>query len=283
MLLTDKNIPSSVLEIQRWFASMISQPLENGQSMSKIAYSGRPIEEEAADFILPSSRMKPHLRMEIYTQQYWWRLLSCLHENFPLLTRLFGYDDFNHTIAIPFLTKHPSTHWSLEKLGERLPDWILKNYQANDQTLIFFSAQIDLAYQELFVAKTPKPLHFSSDLLTQKVELQPHVKLFKLPFNLFAFRQKLLKEEVDFWADTPFPELLLDKEHFFLLYRTCQNKVIYKEIDECHYLFLHLLSTGSTMEEVCTRLENTSNQLYEQAKTSLAQWAELWGKEHFLC
>jgi hypothetical protein len=283
MSLPDKNIPSSLLEIQRWFGSIINKPLEKGSSMSPVACSGRPIEEEAADFILPSSRMKPHRRMEIYNQQYWWRLLSSLQENFPLLARLFGYEDFNHTIAIPFLTEYPSSHWSLEKLGERLPHWIGKNYPAKDRILVLYSAQIDLAYQELFVAPIPKPLHFSTGLLAKKIELQPHVKLFKLPFHLFVFRQMLLKEAVDYWTDVSFPHLPLDKEYFFLLYRTHQNSVIYREVDESHYLFLHLLSSGSSMEEVCIHLESTCGLLYTQAKTSLMQWAQLWNKENFLC
>ena len=102
--------PDTLLNIQKWFASVITQPLTCDHNIPLLAPNGKPIAIDSAQYILPSKTLAPHERVELYYRQYWWRLLDVLQENFPLVTRLFGYQSFNEKIGIPYLTAHPSTH-----------------------------------------------------------------------------------------------------------------------------------------------------------------------------
>ncbi len=101
------SIPPGLKSVQEWFGNVISSPLEDNNYIKTIAPSGYLIAEEAARYIIPTPNLRAHQRIQIYNQQYWWRLLKAMHESFPLVTRLFGYHAFNETIAIPYLYKYP--------------------------------------------------------------------------------------------------------------------------------------------------------------------------------
>lgn len=103
----DAKVPFKLKKTQLWFGSIIGRPIDEDSKMNPISPAGQPIEIEACDFIRPSPTLRPAQRIQIYNQQYWWRLLSSMHETFPLVTRLFGYHDFNKIIAIPYLVKFP--------------------------------------------------------------------------------------------------------------------------------------------------------------------------------
>jgi hypothetical protein len=105
---SEPKVPIYLLSTQKWFASIITRPITSESQMNPISPSGRLMSEEAKEFISPNHKLSSDQRIQIYNQQYWWRLFSILHQNFPVLTRLFGYTDINHSIGMPFLSKYPS-------------------------------------------------------------------------------------------------------------------------------------------------------------------------------
>lgn len=278
----ETKIPSDLFLLQKWFASIITRPIDSESQMMPISPSGRHMSEEAKEFILPNLKLSSDQRIEIYNQQYWWRLLSILHQNFPTLTRLFGYTDFNQTIGMPFLTKFPSSHWSLSKLGDNLSTWINEYYSEKDKDLIYHTAELDYAYQSLFFAPPPAKFPLSLNHYSKKLNIQPHLKLFNLPFDLFSLRSSLLKEEVDFWTEAAFPVLLKEKNYFFLLYRTQNNLIAYKEVEEGQWTLLQLISTGLSIEETCDILEKEGGVICAEAEASLQLWIHEWIKEKWL-
>ena len=59
----------------------------------------------------------PHLtaqqRIGLYNQQYWFRLFTIMQEQYPTVTRLFGFGSYNREIAEPFLLRFPPNHWAI--------------------------------------------------------------------------------------------------------------------------------------------------------------------------
>src|ERR1700722_17761763 len=98
----DTSVPSKLKNIQTWFAGVITQPIDSSSRINPKAPSGKFIKEEAPSYIRPSLKQESWERIQIYNQQYWWRLFTILHNDFPLLVRLFGYRDFNFKIAVPY-------------------------------------------------------------------------------------------------------------------------------------------------------------------------------------
>jgi hypothetical protein len=262
-----------------WFGSIVRMPIDVNSQMSLRSPTGREMEEEAKEFILPSPTLRPSQRIQIYCQQYWWRLLNTLHEIFPYLVRLFGYSEFNQKIGIPYLEKFPPHDWSLNTLGDLLPIWVEKNYQGPDKSLIFDVARIDWAYNDAFLAPQNSPLqtNLEPEKIFQKViHLQPHVHLFSLHSDLFSLREEFLKQEPDYWLHHDFPKNGRKGEVFFVLYRDVRNDVVYKEIAKTEFVLLNRIQKGSSLKDICAWVESDGHEYIEEVASNLNVWIKNW-------
>lgn len=289
--LIDIPIPVDLLAAQNWFASIITRPISDDSCMDLVSPAGCPMEHEAAIYIAPSPTMQPHQRIELYNQQYWWRLITTMHETFPLVTRLFGYHGFNQEISVPYLMKYPPKHWSLITLGKDLTKWVDENYHANDKKLIYDAASLDWAFNDSFIAQQLKPLNLSNlpssrdeeNLLIITMRLQPHIYLFEWNYDLFSFRNAFLDHDPDYWIENDFPELPKGRPYFFVLYRNSQNNIRWKEITAAEHTLLTIFEKGATIEQACTLLENQKNSsIYDEATEHLQQWFQDWTTQGWL-
>lgn len=273
-------VPEDLRTTQEWFAGMITTELdENGYSRLKTS-SGMLAAEEAARYIVPSPFLKPHERIQIYNQQFWWRLLKNMQESFPLVTRLFGHHDFNETLSTPFLLKNLPNHWCLNLLGERFPRWVAEDYYAKDKQLVLDCAELDWAFSASFVAAEypslrKKLLHDTERLLSATFYLQPHIFIFEWEYELMSFRDSFLKKDVEYWEEHEFPLLNKDKTYRFVLYRGRQNLMYWKELTKGEYALLNTFKGGATIEKACEYLENDPA-LYEEATSHLQEWLQNW-------
>lgn len=287
----DAVVPKQLKRTQQWFASIITTPIDENSQMNPISPHGRPMVEEACDYISPSPTLQPHERIQIYNQQYWWRLLTALHESFPLVTRLFGFSDFNRTIAVPYLVKYPSNHWSLSYIGNRLPQWIDENYTADDKPLVYNSALVDRAYNDSFIAPLGKAIKLDpndmSSMLETTLYLQPNLHLLALTYDLLDFRFEFLKHDPDYWLEHDFPEL----HHYpkgelahFVLYRNRQNNITFQKISANEYQVLQRFVEGTTIEAICDWLAEhpSDSSLCTEASQNLHIWFQHWTSRHWL-
>lgn len=272
----DPNVPPLLKKTQQWFGSIISRPIDEDSRMNPISPSGLPMEEEAFEHIAPSPTLRPAQRIQIYNQQYWWRLLNCLHESFPLVVRLFGYHDFNQTIAIPYLCKYPPDTWAINALGANLSKWIEEEYQAEDKILVGNSVAVDWAFNEAFICNKFEPATDVAVVSEKTVYLQPYVTLFAMDYDLFAFREIMIKQKPEHWVDNPFPELLKGEKRFFALWRNQHNDISWDEIPEGAYALLGQMNKGSTIDALCEWLENAPDKMRSEAETHLPSWFQQW-------
>lgn len=281
--------PYNLKATQEWFAGIITHKLVDNNYISSMSPNGMLIAEEASKYIVPSPYLKPHQRIQIYNQQYWWRLLNTLHDNFPLVTRLFGYQAFNEEIGIPYLIKYPPDHWSLNSLGERLARWISEEYEAQDQPFILNAAHLDWAFMASFIAAQQPALDLThliqndpNNLLTYHFYLQPHIQLFKWDYDLLTFRESFIKQSVEYWTENDFPLLAKEKAYYFVLYRSQKNNIFWKEIGLGEYTLLDIFQKGSTIESACEHLEKGDATIYEESVAHLQDWLQDWTARHWL-
>ncbi len=275
-------IPEELMYTQEWFAGVITQRLGDKDRINPISPDGGLIAEEAARYIVPNEKMRPHQRIQIYNQQYWWRLLNTMHTNFPFVTRLFGYQAFNEEISIPFLLDHPPSTWMLSYIGEQLPAWIKEKYKKSDSPLIQNAAMLDWAFTASYIAPQSPLLDLSTlqqggdpaRFLSATLYLQPHIQLFKWDYNLIAFREKFMEKDVDYWTKQSFPKLSKLKG-CFLLYRTIGNGISYKEISSAEYDLLSLFKQGTTLEDAFGQVEK-DEVLYNEVAANLQAWIQSW-------
>lgn len=276
-------LPYTLKSTQEWFASIITNRLGENDNIQTYSPHGILIAEEAAEYINPSPHLRPHQRMQIYNQQYWWRLLNTLHANFPLVTRLFGYQAFNEEIGSPYLSAYPPDHWSLNGLGSHLPQWISDFYQKPDQSLIYNATSLDWAFIASFISPQHTPLNLAhliqgnpESLMSYTFYLQPHIHLFSWEYDLLSFRANFLKQEVDYWVENRFPDLPKGKTYWFVLYRNAKNNIAWREIRHSEYLLLERFKTGTNITDACEYLEQQDTSIYEEAAAHLQEWLQEW-------
>lgn len=283
----DLNVPEVLKGTQQWFASIISRPIDDESAMNPISPRGVPMELEAPTYIAPSPTMQPAERIQIYNQQYWWRIVGALQDNFPLVTRLFGYYDFNQRIAVPFLTKYPPNHWSLSNLGDSLFQWVEEDYHEGDKELVLNSVLMDSAFTASFLAAQEPLIDFQSistqegmeSLSSRLLVLQPHVFFIKLPYDLFQFRMDFMLQSADYWVDNDFPVLEhFDELKYYVLYRNALNQNEWIDISESEYILLRQFETGTTIDKICDFLAEApqDSKLLIESSNELNVWIQRW-------
>ena len=286
----DEKVPSVLKREQLWFGSIIGRPIDEDSRMNPISPSGQSMEEEASEHILPSPTLRPAQRIQIYNQQYWWRLLNTLHESFPFTVRLFGYFDFNRIIGIPYLTKYPPRHWSLALLGDRLSKWCLEDYHTDDNKFISKAAELDWAYSESFTEQALAPLTSEllatpdgmADIFEKTVFIQPFIHLFEYDCDLFRYRLEFLQHDPEHWMHNEFPVLDSSRSFYNVLYRNKTHDICWKEISLGEYLILSRFQKGASIDRICEWLEDQEPALYESAAENLQAWFHEWAKRGWL-
>lgn len=288
-MIDDVKVPSALKRELQWFASIITRPIDADSRMNPISPSGHPMEVEAALHLAPSPTMRPAQRIQIYNQQYWWRLLNALHETFPSVTRLLGYYEFNRTVGIPYLVKFPPNHWALASVGDHLAQWVQEEYLGDNQNLIHQLASIDWAFNDSFTLKQLPPLtteQISSEeaveqLLSTPLYAQPHLHLFQIQGDLFFLRSEWIKHDVGHWQQHPMPEFDRKKNYFFALYRNHLNEISWKEIAEGEYALLSRFQQGSSINDACEWLAS-QEPLQESSASHLNTWFQEWSRRGWL-
>ncbi|MEC7840201.1 MAG: DNA-binding domain-containing protein [Chlamydiota bacterium] len=274
----DEKVPQSLKNLQDWFASIITMPIDDDSQMNAISPFGTPMTNEAAKYITPSPTLTPEKRIQLYNQQYWWRLLATLHENFPTATSLLGYHNFNDWIAVPFLKDNPPDNWSLSLLGAKLPLWVQENYRKEDRLLILETISIDWAYVYSFYASQLPTLQITEDgdVSFTKLHLQPHLQLFTLHHNLLPFREKILQKNPEYWSTHDIPPLECKNKYSFVIYRNHEYNVGWLQIDNYEYSLLSQFTKGLTIEEACHWIETRDLETKKTATHNLKDWFQKW-------
>ncbi len=280
-MLYDKTLPTKLKKTQEWFGEIIGRPIDLDSRMNPISPRGISMEVEAKEYIAPSPTLKPHQRIQIYNQQYWWRLLNALHDSFPFVTRLFGFVDFNVKIGFPYLVKYPPNTWSLNILGNRILKWAHEEYHETDRELVIRAIEVDWGYTKCFLAENQPKLQQDGEtinrLMEEKLALVDSLELYHYPYHLFDFREEFMQKEVEYWEDNPFPILKKDKgNYYFVLFRTQHNLIHWKEIDAGEYFLLTLFQKGCTIDEACDALNTQSEEIITECSQKLQTWFQEW-------
>lgn len=171
-------------QLQRTMAAALMQPLTRQDGMHA---------STQVDFITPNDRMSGFERLEIYARQYWFRLLDCLHDDYPALRVFLGGRRF-HKLCRDYLAQHPSTSWTLRNLGSALPAFIA-DFGARD------IARVEWAQTLAFDEVLKKPLHMDdllgADPSTLRLGLQPCVVLVEIDYAVDHFITAMKKNDAD--------------------------------------------------------------------------------------
>lgn len=243
-----------LLAIQRAFAEIIRKPLLKNDRMIP--------DKRSKQMMLANSKLSEHERLELYAQQYWWRIIHSFDEDFKALKKLLGIKNFNK-LRDEYLVKLPSKSFTLRNLGSRLPEFIKKSRTLNKslKQAAFECASFEWGRIESFDAAefeslTPKEV-MTPGFDKKKLFLQPHIKLFtfKYPIHELIQGEKSTSNQMNSnvgvydrnkKSTNIKPFKIKPKNSFIVLHRH-ENRVLMKPVSDKEMKVLGLFQSGCSL------------------------------------
>jgi hypothetical protein len=111
--------------VQRWFQAVVTHPagVAEGAAGDEAQRLLRLDRGELEAVVRRSRNLTAEERLSIYANAYWARLLECLGDCFPVLRTALGEEVFD-SFAFEYLQRYPSRSYTLDRLGERFPQFL---------------------------------------------------------------------------------------------------------------------------------------------------------------
>ena len=264
--------PEALRRMQAEFGRAARTPLSFATGRMHCLPDAYP--EAATDAVRPRGMQTPRERLAVYNEQYWFRLLTVLQDNFPLLARTLGFWDFNQ-LATDYLSAHPSREPFLEGLAWKLPAF-LRKVERFATPLNLQIAAVDLAALRAFHASGRAPLDprglepaEAALLASIPLEFQPWFSLVEEDWNLAANRRTMLEG-----AGTA-PEFRETKGYWAV--HRCEGVVNWGALEHPAFLLLSALLAGESLGEACESVACSLPVTEAEAfAANLAGWFSEW-------
>lgn len=145
--------------------------------------------EGARRIIRPSATLEPGERLDIYRRMYEARLIDALRADYPGLAAWLGERVFAELAGL-YIEAYPSRSYTLNRLGDRFPDFIAEVEGLRRAALVQEVARLELMETEVFDEQEPAPGEFPSfaglaeeDLARIRFQTAPALRLgsFRYP------------------------------------------------------------------------------------------------------
>ena len=282
-------------ELQRTMASALFRPLTPRWGMQKSWTDGRPTRNVAAEFIKPNDRLNSFERLEIYNRQYWFRVLDCLHDDYPGVRAILGTKKFTR-LATAYLTKYQSNSYTLRDLGDRLEQFIREEpgWTTPHELLAVDMARFEWAQTVAFDGPSKRPVTADDVLGTSPDELilnlQPYLSLLLLNYAVDDFLIAVKKREEDALrgeasnainaapraSGSRKPAMLPKKEQVFLAVHRYDNQVYSKRLEAEEYQILTAIGRGETVAAACEAAIIQSTKTDLNWTDTVKSWFDTW-------
>lgn len=289
--------PMRLEDLQREMAAAIMMPLTADEGMRAHAADGRAMEQVAASFVAPNSRLTPFERLEIYNRQYWFRVLGALAEDYPALSTVLGSQAFE-ALSIAYLTAHPSRSFTLRNLGSRLAEWLASHpeHAGRRHALAVDVARVEWAFVEAFDSAERDPLTLDQIATLDaesRLALQPHIQLLELEYPADALVISLhdrdkrqlgeagVKHESSDTAPVPLPRIR--RRRIWVAAHRLEFSVYYRRLAPGEYRTLCAIRDGVVLGEALDAGFVDSAIPPQRRAAKIRSWFGRWAELGWIC
>jgi hypothetical protein len=258
--------PIGLRQLQEQFARAMSAPIDidadSGDYELRIDLYPPPLVANMA----PRSPKSGIERLSVHNQQYWFRLLTVMQEEYPLLCKVLGLVEFNRMV-VAYLTAHPSRSPLLRHLSDPLCAWIVEDGRWN-RPQVLGCARLEHLYIVAFDARVLPEIDASTSdpsvILSSALHLQPHLGLFHERFDLVDCRQRV---HVDDQVEVRIEPI----EGWWAIFRS--GGLHAERLNRTQHRLLTLLSEGQSLIGAC---ETVQHELDSEQLVVLAENIQAW-------
>jgi hypothetical protein len=281
----------SLLALQRQVARAVMTPLAPSERMRRVAPDGRSLAAVAKKIIKPNDRLTSFERLEIYSRQYWFRVLDAFSDDFPGLRAVLGDRKFD-AVAKAYLTECPSRSFTMRDLGSRLESWLRKNprYAGNRQQLALDMVRLEWAEIEAFDAATQKPVTATAlagaDPAKLRLRLQPYIHLLDLKYPVDDLLLAIKHDAETNVASNAMNERQKRKKvsavarlkpvPVYLGIHRLENTVYFRRLEREEFAILSALQRGRTLERAIVAGFRSSRIPAAEQATQATTWFRNW-------
>lgn len=220
--------------------------------------------------------MTPVERLDIYREQFWLRHLANLAEDFPTLSWALGGRAAFEKLAIGYLTACPPKTWDLQRLGERVAEYVASERPWRDAPFLADAARIDWAYVLAFDAPDVSPIDVHVLASTPEdawplatIGFHPSLSPLSLRHPAHASRRAIMVGEA---AARPAPASTV-----VAVWRDASCCIRDAEIDPGAFKLLTELAAGRPLGEACESLTRTLEPREASALGArVTEWFQEW-------
>ena len=265
--------PVSLVEFQEKFGQSIRTPI--GFETGTFEFLKNHYHNDIVDLMIPREDLAGIDRLMVYNQQYWYRLLTIMQDDFPLLRHFLTVWDFNQ-LACAYLTAYPSENPSLSQLADRFPKFMTEehhwNNKLNKQTaeleFIYLKA-FDALEKESYVNQNSTVEELFSNLETP-FNFQPSLYLFEENWNLVKLRYQAAIDDDD--KETIKPQL---ENNYWIIFRQ-DNIIEEKVLTKTQYTLLRELQDKPLTEALDACSKNLKKPEQKELEENIQSWFHDW-------
>ena len=286
-----RNSTSGLAELQRAITGALMKPLRNDESMTPANLA------VAEKFIRPNERLTAFERLQIYNQQYWWRLLGALGEDFRGLRAVLGGRKFDR-LSTAYLEECGSTSWTLRNLGSKLVAFLEANpkFTHPRTALAVDVARVEWARVIAFDEAANKAIEpaklarMPTDRL--KLGLQPYLVLLELSHPVDELMRRLKHLELSAVSNAVSSTqkrrsgpvtVRRSRTPVFLAVHRLDNSVYFKRHDREAHALLLALRGGATLGSACETAFAESTEPPKKCAAKIREWFSRWSEFGWFC
>lgn len=220
--------------------------------------------------MVKAGALSPDERVNVYAEQYWLRLRDVLRGEFEHVRAVLGDDDFD-VLAAKYVKAHPSTHFSLNWLGQHLPSF-LRAQPVDGAPFLADLAELEWARSQAFIAEDSPVVSAESlsvvtpeTAATVRFTLTPSVRVLQHAFDV----RPLFRAIADgaSWSEiamTPCPTALVVFRQGFTVFHDAVSSAEAKALTRA--------MTGATLPELCEAFAEFGDEAASHAFQAIGSW-----------
>ena len=275
------------------------RPLRRDDGMQTAWKDGSPAADFAARIIKPNDRLSSFERLQIYNQQYWWRLLGTFGEDFPALRAVVGARKFDK-LAVAYLDAYGSQRWTMRDLGKHLETFLRAHPEltAPHERLALDMVRVEWARVLAFdepgkPALDPKKITATAaDRL--RIGLQPYLTLLTLAHPVDDLLRKFKESQIETGTFSNAVAATVTHRRTRIAARTSRRPihlavhridlaVYYKRLEPEACRLLTALRDGATLADACETAFAGSKDLPAANAEKIQRWFAQWMEFGWLC
>ncbi len=230
------------------------------------------LDTEIGAVVAPSDSLTAESRLAIYSSMYFARLMEVLGEDFPAVRDAVGELEFGALLR-DYLIACPSTHYSLNMLGEHFPAF-LDEREPGPGTFVVELARLERAVQEVFDAPAVDTVT-AADLEQVPQETWATARIQTVPsLRAFAFEHPVNPWYQSFREERQRPRVEAEPS-WVVLYRR-NHRVWRLDLSREQYAILAALIGGTPLVTALEEAAALPGIDVEALTASLGEWFGDW-------